>query len=111
MLQTKTAGKFPLGNVIWPDLPDHLANRETDMDHISLRDFIQWYCLDCHASGDWGLVDSETVRTNEHALQHGGRLVSRHGLIAGDDNTFVEIITEADRSVTRMTISGDLSRL
>ncbi len=50
-----------------------------------------------HLSGDWGELDPEDKRENEHRLEHGSRLLSAYQL---PDGTRVWLITEADRSQT-----------
>ena len=103
----ETPAKFKLGRVIWPEFPPDLAEETSDVEYQSIGDLILNYCLIPHQCGDWGDVDQETKKANEYALEHGGRLVSKHILADG----YVEIVTEADRSVTRITISADLSQL
>jgi hypothetical protein len=50
-----------------------------------------------HQCGEWGTRDRHDIRANEHALQHGARLLSAYDL---QDGTTIWIITEADRSST-----------
>lgn len=50
-----------------------------------------------HANGDWGDLDPEDVRSNEAALNQGGRLFSAYNL-PGKERVW--IITEWDRSST-----------
>ena len=50
-----------------------------------------------HISGDWGDLDEDDRRANEHALFHGLRLLSAYTL---SDGTTIWVITEADRSVS-----------
>lgn len=49
-----------------------------------------------HGTGDWGLVDDEDKRTNDDALQNGGRLLSAYDV----EGKTIWVITEADRSAT-----------
>jgi hypothetical protein len=54
-----------------------------------------------HLFGDWGDLDEEDKRANEHALAVGARLLSAYDLPT-DDRLW--IITEADRSVTTLLL-------
>lgn len=56
-----------------------------------------------HARGDWGDVAPSDARTNDRALEHGGRLFSAYHTPAGT----VWIITEADRSCTTLLLPED----
>ena len=53
-------------------------------------------CLSRHLAGDWGDLCDEDNRTNNAALERGGRLFSSYELATGK----LWIITEADRSAT-----------
>lgn len=57
-----------------------------------------------HASGDWGDVDAEDWRTNDHAVENRARLLSAYTL---PDGTRVWLITEADRSVTTILLPSE----
>ena len=54
-----------------------------------------------HQAGDWGELDEQDRRENEHALQHGCRLCSRYQSQSG---TKFYVITEHDRSVTTVLL-------
>ena len=54
-----------------------------------------------HASGDWGKLDAMDKEQNEHALEHGWRILSNFENESGDR---LYIITEADRSVTTLLL-------
>jgi hypothetical protein len=56
-----------------------------------------------HATGDWGDLDPQDVRSNEDALKHGGRLLSAYG--HGDTRFW--IITQADHSATTILLPED----
>jgi len=60
--------------------------------------------LQRHASGDWGDVPPEDVRENEHALEHGFRVMSSYPLSGG---VRVWIITERDRSLTTILLPAE----
>jgi hypothetical protein len=60
--------------------------------------------LDRHLRGDWGDVDADDKRANDHALTHGGRLLSSYKL---KDETKIWIITEADRSSTCILLPSE----
>lgn len=49
-----------------------------------------------HCNGDWGELCEEDKETNEYALKHGERLLSRYE----NGDLSIYIITEWDRSVT-----------
>lgn len=83
-----TASRFPLGRVV--ATPGALALLATvGADARTL--------LDRHAAGDWGDLDDEDRRANEHALRDGARILSAYAVGAGER---LWIITEADRSST-----------
>lgn len=87
-------GRVTLGQIVATpgalELLDRCATRLSDL-------------LARHASGkDWGDVAPEDALANDHALIHGGRLLSAYTLIAGVAATRIWIITEWDRSVTTL---------
>ena len=57
-----------------------------------------------HLEGDWGQLDEHDRLVNEHALLHGGRLLSSY-IIAGDQRLW--LITESDRSATTLLLPSD----
>ena len=54
-----------------------------------------------HTWSDWGEVSLEDWQANEHAAEHGGRLLSRYFTTNG---RAFWIITEADRSATTILL-------
>ena len=54
-----------------------------------------------HLSHDWGDLDSEDKRLNDHAVKSGGRVLSAYK-VTPDQKVWV--ITEADRSVTTLLL-------
>ncbi|MZP28348.1 hypothetical protein GTO91_01255 [Heliobacterium undosum] len=50
-----------------------------------------------HFEGNWGTVSPEMRDSNEHAIKHGGELVSIHD---GPNGRKVKIVTNAQRSGT-----------
>ena len=58
-----------------------------------------------HIVGDWGLCDEQDWARNEHALQHGERLLSVYPLPHEGGGFW--IITEHDRSVTTLLLPED----
>lgn len=54
--------------------------------------------LECHAAGDWGVLDAHDRRENEYSLKHGFSLLSSYPV--REDGARVWVITEADRSST-----------
>lgn len=58
-----------------------------------------------HSRGDWGVVDPEDAKANDHAIKHGERVLSAYDLpITG---TRVWVITEWDRSATTILLPSD----
>lgn len=60
--------------------------------------------LQRHVRGDWGDLSPADAQANDHALQHGGRLLSAYALA---DAETLWIITEADRSATTLLLPSD----
>jgi len=56
-----------------------------------------------HASGDWG--DVSDPEQNDHALQHGGRLLSVYEI--NESGETIWILTEADRSATTFLLPSE----
>lgn len=54
-----------------------------------------------HVTGDWGDLDEEDKRANDHAVENGARILSAYTLT---DGTKVWVITEADRASTAMLL-------
>jgi hypothetical protein len=57
-----------------------------------------------HLMGDWGELDEEDRRENEHSLVQGSRLLSAYTLSSG---TRLWVITEADRSATTILLPSE----
>jgi hypothetical protein len=83
---------FPLGMVV--ATPGALAELARTAEPASKF-------LNRHSKGDWGTVCPEDWKTNDDALLHGARLVSAYKL---NDGTVIWVITESDRSVTRILL-------
>ena len=58
-----------------------------------------------HQSGDWGEVPPEDARENDFSVKHGFRILSSYAV--GRAGERVWIITEADRSSTRILLPGE----
>ena len=56
-----------------------------------------------HLSGDWGDVDAEDAKANEHAVKWGERMLSSYKI--GDEKLWA--ITESDRSSTTVLTPGE----
>ncbi len=56
-----------------------------------------------HQEGDWGDTCNDDKKLNEAALKNGGRIVSKYKY--KEEELFV--ITEADRSLTTMMLTGE----
>lgn len=89
------SARFPLGRVV--ATPGALAALE-HVGHIPL-DYVRR-----HAMGDWGDLDAHDVLVNEHALVHGGRLLSSYILT---DTQRLWVITEHDRSATTLLLPSE----
>jgi len=85
---TKGGPKFPMGQFV--ATPGVLA-LGVDIQPLLTR----------HASGDWGDLCAEDLATNEQALIDGGGLMSSYDTPKGA----VWVITESDRSVTRVLLA------
>jgi len=57
-----------------------------------------------HVTGDWGDVDEDDRRENEHSLVEGFRLLSAYTLSTG---VRLWVITEADRSATTILLPSE----
>lgn len=57
-----------------------------------------------HATGDWGDLDAEDRRANDHSIKNGTRILSAYKLTTGKK---VWIITEADRSATTLLLPSE----
>ena len=82
--------KFPLGQIVaTPNALNQIPNDEI------------LCALARHVCGDWGELDAEDLKSNEHALKLGGRLFSAYHSI---QKIKFWIITEADRSATTILL-------
>lgn len=88
MNRWETKSRFCLGQIL--ATPGALEALEQSGDALPVL-------LRRHQRGDWGETCSEDARTNEDALQEGGRIFSTYVL---RDGTRLWIITEADRAAT-----------
>jgi hypothetical protein len=85
--------KFPLGRLVaTPNALNQIPNDEI------------FTALSRHMRGDWGDVDKEDWRANDHALIEGTRLLSAYRSVAG---VKFWIITESDRSATTVLLPED----
>jgi hypothetical protein len=57
-----------------------------------------------HAAKDWGDLDPEDWRSNDHAVDHGGRILSAY---ASANGTKFWLTTEHDRSATTILLPED----
>jgi hypothetical protein len=87
-----TAARFPPGRIV--ATPGALAALEEA--GASPGIFIKR-----HVTGDWGDVDENDRRENEHSLVQGCRVLSAYTLSNG---TRLWVITEADRSATTILL-------
>jgi hypothetical protein len=74
-------------------------------------DYMQ-QCLARHLGGDWGCVCKEDARSNNRAIEDGGRILSAYPIDPAKpckgfgDNT-LWIITEGDRSATTFLLPSE----
>ena len=59
-----------------------------------------------HVSGDFGHISHDDRQANEHAIEHGGRILSSYQLETVS-TLCVWVITEADRSSTCVLMPDD----
>lgn len=59
-----------------------------------------------HVSGDFGHISHADLQANEHAIEHGGRILSSYQLEPGCA-LCAWVITEADRSSTCVLMPDD----
>jgi hypothetical protein len=60
--------------------------------------------IERHLTHDWGYLDEEDKRENDHSVEHGLRVLSAYLL---RDGTRIWVITEADRSVTTILLPSE----
>jgi hypothetical protein len=85
--------KFALGQtVITPNALNQITHDEI------------LHALYRHVRGDWGKLDTEDLKSNENALQHGGRLFSQY---FSHRKIKFWVITECDLSVTTVLLPED----
>jgi hypothetical protein len=87
--------KFPLGQVVsTPGVLELLERAGRQPLEFVAR----------HAVGDWGELNEHDRLVNEHALIHGGRLLSSYIL---DNGQRLWIITEHDRSASTLLLPSE----
>ncbi len=84
--------------------PGHVVATPAALEALGTAGTTAMHYLARHLRGDWGDVDGADRRANDHALLHGGRLLSAY-MLAG--NTKLWVITEADRAVTTLLLPSD----
>ena len=86
--------RLPLGHVV--ATPGALeVVRDHGLDVVGL--------LHRHRAGDWGAVSEHDAQANDHALDHGARVLSAYETAGGR----LCIITEADRSATTVLLPSE----
>ena len=86
---------FPLGHVV---MTAGVAALNVDIAPFLAR----------HEQGDWGEIDDFDTRQNETALKQNLRILSAYTVpIANDEIVKIWIITEADRSATRLLLPSE----
>ncbi|MBI4996788.1 MAG: hypothetical protein HZC22_07795 [Rhodocyclales bacterium] len=87
-------GLFPLGQ---------LLATPAALEHLNRAGVLPLQLIERHALGDWGDINANDARKNEHALEHGLRMVSAFQV--GDEK--VLIVTEAGGSSTTLLLAKD----
>jgi len=87
--------RFPIGRIV--ATPEALGELERAGESPGML-------LKRHVAGDWGDVDEDDRRENEHSLVQGCRLLSPYTLSNG---TRLWAITEADRSATTILLPSE----
>ena len=86
--------RLPLGHVV--ATPGALeVVRDHGLDIVGL--------LHRHRAGDWGAVSDHDAQANDHAVEHGARVLSAYETAGGR----LWIITEADRSATTVLLPSE----
>lgn len=99
--QGEARPKFPLGRIYATPAALDLLKRTNE----DVRTFIAR-----HAQGDWGLVHPGDAAANEHAVNHGLRILSSYAVGSNGITAHAEVIwviTEADRSSTTVLLPGE----
>ena len=97
--RTRTV-RLPLGHVVaTPGALD--AARAHGLDVVGL--------LHRHRDGDWGAVSDHDAQANDHAVEHGARVLSAYDLPSSEGRAGgrLWIITEADRSATTVLLPSE----
>lgn len=89
-MSIQTKKRFPTGRL--------MAGRDA-MHRLGMDEMLA--ALYRHAQGDWGEVSQAEQRNNDHAVQHGLRIISAYHSKQGQK---FWIITEADRSATTVLL-------
>ena len=89
---------FKLGTVLCSHKIDHFMTKK--MGRLKKVE----KCIRRHANGDWGIIRDEDEGVNEKALEDGTRIVSVYRV----DGEEIYIMTEADRSSTKVVFPSDL---
>ena len=86
--------RLPLGHVVATPGALEIV-RAHGLDVVSL--------LHRHRAGDWGAVSEHDAQANDHAVEHGARVLSAYDTVGGR----LWIITEADRSATTILLPSE----
>ena len=87
---------FPLGTIaITPDALEALQKANLSPESILQR----------HVLGDWGDLEDSDKKTNELAVEMGGRILSAYDLTP--DGTTVWVTTDADRRTTTVFLPSE----
>ena len=73
-------------------------------DHVAQTGVRLSSYIDRHRNGDWGTLCDDDRATNQHAVEHGERVMSVYNNVG---NATIWIITEWDRSSTCVLFPSD----
>lgn len=105
MSQTKTQ-PLELGRVLITAGVDSFLQEQEESTMIA---FVH-QSLVRHRQHDWGVIDPDDVKVNEHALEHQARVMSSYPIprdVSHPKETQIWVITEADRSSTTILFPSE----
>lgn len=91
------AALFTMGNLVMTQGVDEWSG------HSALKAILIASVLARHATGDWGDIHPDDEGSNEHAIEHGLRIMSVYKL----EDVTLWVITEADRSSTTVLLPDE----
>ena len=96
--------EFNVGKIVLTKAVDELMHSDE-----KFRNFVNT-ALGMHINCNWGKISPEDKKKNDDSIENGERLVSqyrRSGMSKDEPNSRIQIITEADRSVTTILFAEE----